>query len=391
MDNKYDSILKEKKKYQEEPTPSKNNSSFKKCLRIDILIILLIAVVYYVFYYNNVLSTKNIILNNNKVLLNEYKDFLKYLYLDELLTDGTLEGELTINNNNYKINLSKSANKKSINLKKDADNINYYYDDTGIYYQIPSINKDYITSNDNNTNLDLNYYIIMLFGVTSQKKGTRRLYLNENNPTIEVNMNFTDNDIKTIVPNLFKDKYEVILTTKNSPLTNEIFNQKIVVNNQSKNYRTVYQYEKGTWKVTNNDNKQIKYNINKKEQELRIYHGDELYSVLKYTKKEDKDTYTYQVINEYYTLNINTTKLNNHYTYEFTSSIGETSNRKQDKLTLELDKSTSTNIDNVSSLINNNISKEEQEKIKNKELEITNPLRSFIEEYKESINHINNY
>ena len=146
MNNQYDSILKEKKKYIEVQAPKKK-SIFKRCLIIDILLILLLLIISYIIYYNSILSTKNIILNNNKVLLSEYQELFKYLYLDEILSDGTLDGELTLNDNNYNFKTSKDQDKLFINLENDKEIINYYYAKDSVYFQIPSISDNYIKTN----------------------------------------------------------------------------------------------------------------------------------------------------------------------------------------------------------------------------------------------------
>ena len=84
---------------------------------------------------------------------------------------------------------------------------------------------------------------------------------------------------------------------------------------------------------------------------INIYHKDKLYSIIKYTKKEDKDIYNYQVIDEYYNLSLSITNNDNHYIYEFTSNIGE--NKESDSLIIELDKSTTNNPDNITHELDN--------------------------------------
>ncbi len=388
MDGQYDSILKEKKKYTEEVKPKKK-SVFKICFFVDLLLVVIILVVSYNYYYNNVLSTSNIVINNSKELLSPYEEFFKYLYLDDILSDGTLDGELKLNDDSYKFNLSKLNGEMSINLDNGNDKINYYYGDNGVFYQIESISDKYIKSLSVNRFQGIKNFSSNLISSISNKRVTKKLYLNDNNPTVEVNMNLSSEDISNIIFNLFLDKYEVIMTIKNGALSNDILSEKIVLNNQTKNIRSVYLYENGIWTLTNNDGKKIRYELDLNKKILKFFHDDELYSVLKYTLEDDKAIYNYQVINEYYTLNLSTFRLDNHYVYEFSSSIGD--DREKDNVVIEFDKGGSTNVDSIDSLINKNTTKEDNIKYRTTENKIIGNLRNFVDKYKNGIDNINNY
>ena len=62
MSNDYDSILKEKKVYEEAPS---SNSVFPKLIILGLFISLIVIAISYSVYYNSILSGESILLNNS--------------------------------------------------------------------------------------------------------------------------------------------------------------------------------------------------------------------------------------------------------------------------------------------------------------------------------------
>ena len=152
MSNDYDSILKEKKVYEEEPS---SNSVFPKFIILGLFISLIIIVVSYSVYYNSILSGESILLNNSLKIINKYSTITKGFNNNYNLSDNyTLDGNVSINNFKYKYKFKKDGNKIEKIFSNNNKDIIYYYDSDLSYIKLSSLSDKYITFNNELLSID---------------------------------------------------------------------------------------------------------------------------------------------------------------------------------------------------------------------------------------------
>lgn len=294
--NEYDSILKEKKKIEpiiEDATPKKKKFPTFILSLISIILILIIS---YVIYYNTILAKQNIIINNITTLKKQYNNILNNLYLEEL-SNKNLQGDIVIDNNqNYSFIKSKN---------------NYYL-------KTPSLEKYINNQTENNLNINITNHLKDI----KEAKYIKTFYLNEKTPIIEVNLILERTDLEKIIGKNLMNEYEMLITSRNHALTNKIIELKIVLTDKITTKRKVITIENSTIHYKD-ENKDLTFYVNIKNNDfnIKIYKNDNLYSVITGTEKISTYDYSYQIIDELYTINLSTRRELDKYIYEFNSSI----------------------------------------------------------------------
>ena len=128
MKNEYDSILKEKKVYEDNVVVHKHKY-FKLSIFLSFLIAILIIVVSYFIYFNTVLSSESIILNDILLIKNDYSTIYDDIYFPyNLSKNHVIDGSIDIGNDNYKNSFEKDVNKIKRTFYNDDKKVVYYAD-----------------------------------------------------------------------------------------------------------------------------------------------------------------------------------------------------------------------------------------------------------------------
>ena len=385
----YDSILKEKKTYREEIPTKKNKVKKFPWLLLDIICLILILIISYIIYFQTILTPKNIFLNDLKIVSDKYTPIMKNLNIDQIIKDSyNSVGTITLNEQIYKFNLAKEKNIKKLDLSLNEQNLIYYEKENESYINLSTLNDTYYKLSNNNYSNILNNIKTYLKDTLKEEDFIKKFYLNK--MIVESNLVLDNSAIKKALNINSKNTYEALITFKNNAITNEIISLKVVINNQITNKRFVIIYEDEvlTYK---DDNKTLTFKLEEKNKDftLKIYQNNILYSVLAGTSSEKSYQYTYQIIDKIYNITLKTTSNANSYTYEVTSTIEEDKIIKNQTLELILNYQENSSFEsiNLSNAINYNTLNEEEKNSYNIALDtIINPLRKFIQKYKNSIN-----
>lgn len=383
----YDSILKEKKKYEEEPK-EREPKPFP-WLRMDIFSIAIVIIISYIFYYNKILTPKNIFLTDLNDLLSQYQIVLNPLNLTTLTNeDYNLEGTIELNNKKYQYIMNKNDDKSNLSISLNNQNLTYYTLDNNTYIKLSSFKEQYIKISQNNYLNIINNLFLYFSNNLKEENFIKKFYLNGTTPIVESNLILTNENLLTN-PNLtnLDNSYEVLFTFKNNAITNDIISMKITINNQTTNERAVILYEDKilTYK---DDTNNLKFQLETKDHDftLKIYQEDTLFSVLTGTNKEDSYQYMYQVIDKIYNITLITKKKENITTYEITSNIEKNGITINPNLTITLNKNKEI-ISELPSISTQEIkdyedlTPEEKTNYQSNLEEIIGELRKFIKEY----------
>ena len=320
----YDSILKEKKKY-EEPQPVKNNGPKPfPWFKIDLLCITLLLIISYVFYYTIILNPEQIFLNDLKKITDKYQNIFVPLKLNQLNNNEyNLKGTISLNDKNYNFTLDRIEENIQLAITLNEKKLNYYISSNQQYIKVPSFKEQYIKLGTNDYYNILHNLSDYLTNNLPEDKFIKKFYLNGTNPIVESNLILNNEDLKKATGlNTIKDSYEILFTFKNHALTNEIISMKTIINNLTTNKRSVILYENG-YLTYKDDNQSLKFQLEEKNDDftLKIYQEDTLFSVITGTKKNNSYQYMYQVIDKIYNITLNITEENNSYLYEIESNI----------------------------------------------------------------------
>jgi len=292
----YDSILKQKKKIE----PVINNEPLKEkhfpYVLVSVIALIIMLIISYVVYYNTILAKDVIIINNFNNIKDKYEIIVNPLYLDNFKKDN-IEGTLMIN---------------------DTNNYSFIKEHNNYYLKTPTINK-YI---DNEYVNDINININSINKIIPLNKYIKTFYFEGKTPIVEVNLILNRSELKKIFNYNFLNEYEVRITTLNNALTNEIISTKIVITDIITSARKVIIIKNNSIYYNDKSNDlRFDVNIKNKDFQIKIYKSDTLYSVLTGNEKINSYNYTYQVIDELYTLNLDTIIGDEEYMYIFDSSI----------------------------------------------------------------------
>ena len=383
----YDSILKEKKKYEEEPK-ERGPKPFP-WLRMDIFSIAIVIIISYIFYYNKILTPKNIFLTDLNDLLSQYQIVLNPLNLTTLTNeDYNLEGTIELNNKKYQYIMNKNDDKSNLSISLNNHNLTYYTLDNNTYIKLSSFKEQYIKISQNNYLNIINNLFLYFSNNLKEENFIKKFYLNGTTPIVESNLILKNEDLLTNL-NLtnLDNSYEVLFTFKNNAITNDIISMKITINNQTTNERAVILYEDKilTYK---DDTNNLKFQLETKDHDftLKIYQEDTLFSVLTGTNKEDSYQYMYQVIDKIYNITLITKEEENITTYEITSNIEKNGITINPNLTITLNKNKEI-ISELPSISTQEIkdyedlTPEEKTNYQSNLEEIIGELRKFIKEY----------
>lgn len=368
MSNKYDTILKEKKTY-EEPKKTHKHKYFKLTFFLAIIISILIIAISYIAYYNTILDNESIFLNNitnfKKTYYSLYKD-IKFDY--DLKNNYLIEGSIDVGNENYNYSFTKYSNILKREIFKENQKITYYYDGKDSYIKMSNLGDFYIKEsfkpndlkyykeNLNSIKEDFNSYLYSsiieqnsydIFNklynldntsnniipsikdnykkyITSDKY-VRKFYLDNKEPTIEVNLILDKKDLNNILGEnnslQIKDDYQLNITMKNNAIFNNTKETKIIINNKTTKKRSVIEIKPKAINYTNNKNEKynIKYNVNKND--IKIKKNGILYSVIQLSAKNKTNIYNYKVIDKIYTISLLVEKVKNNFEYSIETNI----------------------------------------------------------------------
>lgn len=335
----YDSILKEEKKYEEEPPKPKKFPWFK----IDLLCIILVLIIGYVFYFNNILNPKQIFFDDLEEITTQYQSLFTPLLLQELSTNNNLEGTIKINETTYNYNINKNDTNFGLSLSKDDEYIIFSQLQDTSYLKVSNFKEEYLKRNNiNNYSKIINNLKKNLTTYLTENKFIKRSDLYNPTPLVISELTLTNEDLKQLTGlTTIKDSYEVLLTIKNHAITNNIISIKAIIKNKTTNKRIVITYDNETLNYKDDDNN-LHFKLSKtndKDFELRILKDDTLYSVLKGTTKEKSYQYSYKIIDEIYSIDLEVKKEKEIITYDINSIIEKNDEKTDNKLTINVNTS----------------------------------------------------
>lgn len=378
--SEYDSILKEKKKY-EEPAPLIPKKEKKKFpwLKIDIILIGIVLIISYIVYYNIILSPDKIIAYDIESIIKKYQTILTPLKLKEL--DNTnINGILTLENTEYNYHFIKNKNSFKLDFSTQDKTLTYYQTNHEKYIKLSNYMEEYIKIDNNIPNLNE----INIPSALDQIQYIKKFYVDNKQPIVEANVVLESDDLKKIIGSA-NSNYKIMLTCKNHALTNQIINIKATITNTQNNERYLITYQNNELIITTDDNSKIKFILINKNNDftLKIYKDDSIYSVLTGIKQSDEYQYTYQIIDQIYNLTLNIKENAQEKEYQFTSKIEQdniitTSNaslsfHNLEEIILEEDL---TNTKDYTTF-----TKEEKQTYQNSIKEITSALSQFIKKH----------
>lgn len=385
--SEYDSILKEKKKYQEIEKPTKKKHF--PYLLFDIIVIVIILVVSYFIYYTSVLSSKNILISDITTVINNYKFIFNGLAINGVDSEYNFEGTLSLNDLEYNYNIVNTNNQIKTFLSVDDKSMIYYSDSKSNYINLSFLGEEYISLN--NAKIKSNIVNKEYFNTSSfDDKYIKKFYLDEYVPIVEVNLILNNEDIDNIINYDLKDDYNVMLTFKNNAFTNEIIDMKIIINNLTNNNRKLITYKDGIINYSDDNNLNLKFTLSTKNDDftLKIYQNDELHSVLTGTNNENSYKYLYQVIDKVYNISLVSSIDGNIYKYKIISNVPGERDVSYDEILITLKSIDNINLDNINLKNLKEYSKftDEEKKNYNDALDdIIGDLRELINKYKDTI------
>ena len=372
MSDKYDTILKEKKVY-EDYVPT--HAIFKKFMLFGIFLGIIVIIVSYVIYYNTFLSGETILLNNVIKLLDNYSIVFKGVNNNYKFNNSyMIEGNVVSDKFSYNYNFIRDNNTIKRTFSNDNKKFSFYYDGDSNYIKLSDLDK-YISIDNSLFSLDdykkdydilsdnvYKYFYYVLFDeniidiydrlymldnynnilanirnnfldYVSDNNYVKKFYFYNGRPVVKIDLSLNSKAINKILGNgnnnlSLKDDYEVIITTRNDAIMNDIKNIKIVINNKTKKNRVVLSYDGNDLLYTNNEGVAYRYNLEYKNDKfnLKIYNGDVLYSALEGYKDNDKYIYNYQYIDKLERYSLEILYKNEEYNYKFISNVNNVVN-----------------------------------------------------------------
>lgn len=382
---KYDSILKEKKKYND----FIEDNSYKKFpwFKIDVLLISVLLIISYLIYYNTILSPKVVFLNDIKILINKYESILSPIEINNLDNNYGIIGNIKLNDKDYDFQIDKIDKETKLILGLNEQNFHYYSNNNENYIKLN--NNDIFYKLNNNDYFSMISNLKNYFNNIPKNKFIKKFYFNGTTPIVENNLILKNNDIiEALKPNHYNSTYEVLFTFKNNAITNEIISMKVAINNLMTNERGVLVYEKD-YLTYRDDKLNLKLELEEKNKDftLKIYKNDILFSNLSGTNQENSYQYIYQVIDKIYNINLNISKDDDMYTYDINSIIEKNNINDEQNMNITFqyaDPFVDNNIDNSINYVS--LSGDEKEIYKTNLDSIIGDLRKFVNKYKDSIN-----
>ena len=380
----YDSILKEKKKY-EEPVKETGPKPFP-WFKIDVILIILVLIISYIIYYIKILTPDQIFLTDLQKLTEKYQGIFEPLNLSQLDNNYNLEGLITLDDKEYTYSLVQNENIQKFSLSLNSDTLSYYNIENLQYLKLSSFQDNYIKLNTNNTFNIFHNLKDYLTNKIPKDKFIKKFYLNGTTPIVESNLVINNDDLKQALNlDTLEDSYEVLFTFKNHSITNEIISMKVTINNLTTSARKVILYENGSLTIKD-DEKTLKFQLEENADDfiLKIYTDDTLFSVLTGTKQENSYQYTYQVIDKIYTITLKVSEESNTNRYELESKIEEDDIITNQKLTITYQYQNDIILEStdIAGAKNYGALTEEELTNYNSSLEeIIGDLRKFIDEY----------
>lgn len=368
MSDNYNEILKEKKVY-EDPVVSHEHKFFKLSIFVAILITLIIIGISYLVYYNTILDSESIFLNNIQTLTSKYEIFYNNIKPNYNLSKSyTLEGNISIDNINYNYSFIKDNNKIKRTFQNNNNSIMYYYDSDLSYIKLSNLGDIYIEKDNNlytieeyQNNLNsikdnfYNYIYDSIFNTSpyniynklynidnhnkvinniktnfntniSSNKYLKKFYLENKEPIVEINLSLTTPDINSILENnnlQVKDNYNIVITMKNNAIDNSIKSIKVVINNKTKDTRSVITYQSDSIEFVDDDGNTTKYTLTKNSNVnyIKVYKNDILYSVLSLKIENNTNTYEYHIIDNIYNVKLTLDYNKTEYNYKLETNI----------------------------------------------------------------------
>lgn len=374
MNNNYNSILKEKKVYNDDLT--NKHSMLHRAIIFGVLLSLIVIIVSYVIYYKTILDSESIFFNNVAKLYEKYSILYKNIGFNyDLSGDYEFDGNININDDLYNYSFVKSDSKLMRIFSSNNNSIVYYNDNDFRYVKMDRLGDSYVKKSGslyaiddyknfvlkiqedfysyvynfllgnsvlelNNTlyNIDNYYYLINNFKNNFEKKigkarYKRKVYLDNGRPIVDVDLVLNTDDLNDILGNGInnlevKDNYNISISMKNDAIMNEIEYIKVIINNKTTDNRSVINYQNGNIVYTDNEGNanKIVLAIKDKYTYLKYYKNDVLYSVLSINKDNNKEIYSYQVIDKVYNINLAIENNTDRYSYILKSNIDNNTN-----------------------------------------------------------------
>ena len=342
MDNNYNSVLKEKEKFEDviDDRPFLRRHIFA----INFLIVVLIVFISFVIYFFTILTPTSILKNDFIKIYNDFNSITSNIKIDydlrnrfHIYGDGSIKLTTDYDNktlvnylNNYKVNYSSISNDNYYLLNLDYGNSKFIYEinnmeqfiDTlgydlkldnlnsnvsiNTYYKILSIVKNSLLEELDNLELKkevypLNGKIVVDVNIILSGKDINRIYTNI------INKLLSDSECKDFInllnseilnrDRIVNDGSSYSLQVRNDMFSNSIYDFKLVIRDGS--YRGVISYKDNEIVYDNGDIKySYKLNIDNNNFEIKTSIDDKLYAVFSGSGNDSGYTYNYQVIDK---------------------------------------------------------------------------------------------
>lgn len=334
MSNKYDSILKEKKKYDEVV----DNRHFlrRHALIIDFLVIIVILIISFIIYFLT-------ILNPARVIYDDILDFVNYIdivyergliiydFNSKYNFNGNVDVKLDTNYDNKEVveflnglsfnySYMENSDNRLFNVSGDNYSFDYFEDNKNGYlnYEDRSVNYNLLGSN---YGID-DYEDILGIVSLSLKEELKELDIDKNvfisNGRLVISIDFELSGIEInniyrnvinklesrgrVLPSVIRDRKLVSdsatyrFTIKNGIFENNLIDLKIV--SIEEDNRAVFTYYDDTFKYKDNNNEyKCVLKVEDIDFSLRLYEDDVMKYILSGSGNDNSYSYTYQVIN----------------------------------------------------------------------------------------------
>lgn len=390
MDN-YDSILKEKKTYDNDIVSVPKKGKFTKFFIIDVILVIICVFFSYLFYYCNILTSSNIFFNDINKIQAIGSMILKPLNIKFSDESYSLNGDLSFDNYRYQFDVIRDHKMFKMSFFNQKNHLVYYLSGSDSYTSFDSlVNYKYVKKeHDNLFNAFVNVKSNFM-NVVSDDDFIKRFYIKDMTPIVEVNLVLNKEKLIQLLDNsVVIDDIEVTFTFRNHAISNEIIDGKLVILNKSKNTRYVISLQGDSLKFTDNAGivTEVVYQFKHSDFILKFNKNDNLYSIFTGMKKENSYVYSYQVIDKIYNLGLKVDYLNGKNNYEFSSSIEEGGLSIEKSLHLSCSYNTDGALDEdiTSSVDYSSLKKEARDEFDSGTEEFLLPIREFIDKYKNSI------
>lgn len=379
----YDSILKEKKKYQDNNDIKIVKKKHFPYLLLDTICIGLIIIISYFIYYNNVLAPDVIAFSDINTIVDDYKRMFNFLDINTFNSDFSFNGEIDLNGEkNYDYNIYYQDRKFQFKLSTLDEYLLYSVDSKNKYLKLSNFNDYYILLGNYKEIINLNDIKDKFVKSIDKNKYIKRFYFENYMPIVEVNLTLNNDELSRIINN-YKGNYNVLFTFKNNALTNEIVGIKVSITDLNNNKRYLGTYSNGKIIISDGDKLNLKLGLSFKGEDftLKIYKDNVLYGVGSGVKSEDSYLYTYQIIDRVYNIMIDISRIDDGYLFNGKSNIDK--NIKNFNVTYKKNNSIIDVIDTSDSIKNINTFTSDEKRTYEEALDnMLSYLREFINEYK---------